>query len=330
MMDEKRLIYYLTKYAGSLQNVVYRRTGNYFHDGQRKPVDFVYLCPICLANKIAIVNEWIHYEEEFTLDHFPPQSVGGQNTTFVCGSCNSRAGSEFDYALKEWLEAQSFINGTKNAEVPIKVALEGVKGKFKGKLIFDGPGSFKYEKLEQYPPANKWFEHVISGNIAKQTISFTMPKMEYVNRALLKAAYLFCFSHWGYDFVYTVAGNNIRKILLGSQEHVLSNFGVFIHMGSHPASGLCYIFKPENLQTFMINFKLTDKKTGFQCSASVLIPGPNEADWQQLKAFQPLIDAHGEFTGAYIKLPEEEFSGKNMYPYTSLWEKRKTFRIAGE
>lgn len=44
----------------------------------------VYLCPICLNQVIYIKDNVLHLTEEFTGDHYPPESVGGRKKALVC------------------------------------------------------------------------------------------------------------------------------------------------------------------------------------------------------------------------------------------------------
>jgi hypothetical protein len=141
--------------------------------------------------------------------------------------------------------------------------LEGTKGKYSGHLVVKGPYSFEW-KLAEYPLVNEWFERVKKGEQLIQTVTF--PKIEQTNvfKSLLKAAYLYCFSTWGYDFVYNETGRIIREVLFENKPHILSNYGIFFHMkDQYPPDGLCYIFKPLELQSFMVNMRLHSPEPGF-------------------------------------------------------------------
>jgi len=43
-----------------------------------------------------------------------------------------------------------------------------------------------------------------------------------VSRALLKAAYLYCFGNWGYDFVFSTAGNVVLNALNGELNYPIN------------------------------------------------------------------------------------------------------------
>lgn len=331
MKFEKRLVYHIKKYSLSLQNVSIQRLGNFYHsNGVRN--DLAYLCPLCLKNKIAVNGMDIRADDDFTLDHFPPASVSGKNTILVCKTCNDKAGLDFDYSLKEWLNEQSFIKRVPNAKLPVKIQPQDLKGKYRGNLKIEAD-KISLDDFIRYPFVNESLLKIIQGQVIEQTITFQSPKIELVYKALIKTAYLHCFSIWGYDFSYSETALRIRNILFKNEIHPLTNYGTFFHMDkgdNFPPLGLYYVFKPAELQTFMITFKLISKEVNFECAISLLIPGAEKKCWGNLKAYQHIIDTQEEFKFPLIKLPENELNNTNYFPYTNTWNQRLNFRIVGE
>ncbi len=328
----KLIIAHCQRYTRSLQYVLHTRTGKYFHDGAGNPVQHVYLCPICLVNKVAILSaEDLRSDDQFTVDHFPPKSVKGKGKIMVCKKCNSEAGIEYDYAVKEWIQEQAFVHGVAGAKMPVTLQTEEGKGRFRESLVSGGsPLNFNFDRFERYPKMKEWFDNVLAGNSAVITLGAQSVQMNPLYRALVKAAYLRAFSIWGYDFIYTDTGIHLRDVFFKNALHPLTNYGVFFHMNKpYPPEGLCYVFQPEQLQSFMINFEITDPDTAFSCAISVLIPGDHLADWQRMKNYQPIIDVQGTFNSQFIRLPEDTLTATEHFPYTNTWHKRSEFKIAG-
>ncbi len=172
---------------------------------------------------------------------------------------------------------------------------------------------------------------MLKGTPAIQTVTFQPPKNENVYKAILKAVYLYAFSIWGYDFAYSETALRLRNIVFKNETHPLSNFGIFFHMDDiHLPQGLSYIFKPRELQAFVFNLKLLNKEVNYQCSISVLVSGADEEDWQNLKLYQSIIDKQDTFTSSLIKLSEDTLNSANLFPYTSTWHNRSSFKIYGE
>lgn len=328
-MQEETLLYYFRHFSRSLQTVTFQRTGHFYHKNDGTPADAIYLCPLCLNEKVGLVGSMLHGNLDFTLDHFPPKSVGGKRTVLVCKKCNDESGKNFDYSLKDWILDQSAVHWTPGTKIPIRLRLENTKGSYKGNLIIKGPNAFDYD-LGRYPLVDQWMKKIAEGHTGVQTILLNSPDMEHVYKALLKAAYLYGFSVWGYDFVFSETARHFRNILFGSDKHVISNWGIFFHVRTElPPEGLCYVFEPLALQAFMINLPLIAPTVEFSCMISVLIPGADSSSWQALKAYESIIQRKATFNQAFIQLPDQHLFDSDYFPYTRTWQIRSQLRIAG-
>ena len=330
MKDLKKIAHYL-KYTNSLQNVSFRRFDKFYHDNEGKPVDLIYLCPLCVKNKTGLHNNWFREDDIFTLDHYPPSSVGGKNTIMVCKDCNDNAGKDFDYALKDWIKVQCFNKKIPDSKIPIELKIKDVKGKYKADLSLDKSGVINFDEFARYPLVREAFKKMSQGQAIEQSITFHPTEMICIYKALFKAAYLYCFEVWGYDFVFSLAGQGMRGFIFKDEKHPLANWGTFFHMdGVYPPEGLCYVFKPVEQQAFLINFRLRSLDIKFECGVSILVPGAIKEGWESLKTYQEIVDKNDKFTAAMIKLPEDLLTKENNFPYTDVWNERSTFRIFGE
>src|ERR1019366_3827432 len=92
---------------------------NYAADTQ--PYHFAYLCPLCLRNGIMISNEnGLSMHCEFSPDHYPPKSVGGSDSLLVCTHCNSQAGKDYDFSLKQKIKDIAFLKRVPSATIVSK------------------------------------------------------------------------------------------------------------------------------------------------------------------------------------------------------------------
>jgi hypothetical protein len=324
--DERKLAYFFKRYSPGLHAAVKERLNKMFHDNAGNHVPLVYMCPLCLKNKISVFEETTRSDDEFDVDHFPPKSAGGTESVFVCKTCNSSAGHEFDYSIKLWLKYQGFAAGVPNTKIPATVKLEDVKGNYKGNLVMGEGKKWALDEYERYPLLKERMEAMLGGKDVISSWRFEEPDLKIVSRAILKAAYLNCFSAWGYDFAYTATGHRLRQIIIGAEVHPLSNSGIFYHMDDRlPPDGICLVLEPKHLQSFMVNLKLTDKDTGYQCGVSVLIPsGYNE--WEQIQNYQSVI-TQPNFEHKAIKVPEKSLTDENVFPFTCFWENRMNIKI---
>ncbi len=326
----KRVVSHCQRYSQSLQYVSYERRGVFFHDNDNKPVHLVYLCPICLINKVGILSpEEFRSDDEFTIDHFPPSSVGGKQAVLVCKTCNSKAGADYDYSVKDWIQEQAFVNAVPGSQFPVSMEFDGIQGKYKESLVSDGQVlSFSLDRFARYPNVNK-FLNELQVKPFRTNLQFKSADMKLLYRALIKAAYLKAFYIWGYDFIYTATGMKMRDVFFNDMPHILTNYGVFFYTDVFPPLGLCYTYEPVNLQTFMLNFTISDIATNYTSGVSVLVPGPHINDWENLRNYQPTINQQGTFTNGLIQLPEDTLTKTCHFPYTQTWQSRHSFRIKG-
>lgn len=326
------IVRHCQRYTRSLQYVLHARTGKHFHDNTNNPLQHVYLCPICLVSKVAILSvDDLRADDEFTIDHFPPKSVNGKGKIMVCKTCNNNAGKDYDYTIKDWIQEQAFVHGIEGAKMPVSLQITDGGGRYRESLVSVGaPMNFNFDRFIRYPKMKEWFEQVLAGKSMITTLRTKSVSMNLLYKALTKAAYLKAFSIWGYDFIYTDTGIHMRDVFFKNDLHPLTNFGVFFHMDKTlPPEGLSYVFQPASLQSFVINFEITDPETKYSCGVSVLIPGDYLDDWNRLINYQPIIDSQGSFNSKMIRLPEDTLTESEHFPYTKTWHDRVNFRIAG-
>jgi hypothetical protein len=116
-----------------------------------------------------------------------------------------------------------------------------------------------------------------------------------VTRALLKTAYLYCFYNWGYDFVFSKAGELVRNAFLEKAAYPIEigkwwfDFGTPLPVGHVIPEGLCFISEPAELQIFMINIPMMLPANNYNCIVPVLIPSPEPTAIEDLQRVQSLF-----------------------------------------
>src|SRR3954454_153888 len=63
------------------------------------PKHVAYLCPLCVNNFIILLEQGLIPSTDFSLDHFPPESVGGTLKLLTCKKCNNDAGRLYEAEL---------------------------------------------------------------------------------------------------------------------------------------------------------------------------------------------------------------------------------------
>ncbi len=191
------------------------------------PLHVAYLCPLCLINCIVILKQpnFVMTSSDFDLDHYPQQSIGGGNSILVCKPCNGKAGSNYEFSLKEHLQFSSLAFVGPSHQVNAKIVIPNV-------VCLNSQLS-KNEKnqwvlpLKKSPkvairPLDNWLNNLSPDSQEEFTVNISTPLQSNIDKALLKTAYLYCFALWGYEFVFSDVGQLFRLVLNGKIEYPMT------------------------------------------------------------------------------------------------------------
>jgi hypothetical protein len=283
----------------------------------------IYICPLCLKSFFYFKNCQFYENEEFTEDHFPPQSVGGSRTILTCKPCNSSYGGNMDYALKEYLEFKRFLSKKEKASYPTKVSYSGTQGKYNLRLYWENGILIKEIDFKKYPLIQKW---LLAPNANRNlTFETLAPSEVVIQKALLRAAYLHCFSNWGYDFIYSETAKRMRRVLEGKEEHPLSNFGVLADISfSNLANGFYFNGSSKDKEVFLLFFDIQLKKPEYKLGICVIIPGNDQEAWARMATLKNWIE-NMEADISLIRLWEDYIRRKNYFSYSSIWESLSSY-----
>ena len=280
----------------------------------------IYLCPLCLKHFFYLKENEFYENQEFTEDHFPPESVGGKQTVLVCAPCNSFYGRDLDYTLKEYLSFKRFIAQKDKAPYPTKISYFGIPGNYNQNLYWENGSLVKEVNFKKYRLIKNWIF-----DFKKESWNFslkiTAPSEQKIQKALLRTAYLLCFTNWGYDFAYSQTAKHIRETIAGNENHPLSNYGVFGDCDSNtPQEGFYFNDTVLDEQAFFIFFDIKVENPNFTEKVFVIIPGPDTKSWYQLNSFKPWIQNKTGDT-SLIELFSDSIKRKNYFGYSFTWEK---------
>jgi hypothetical protein len=295
---------------------------------------FVYLCPLCLKQAVKFGRTvGLQWTTEFSFDHFPTESVGGKHTALVCKPCNAGAGGEFDFALKSKMQRLSFDNRVKGSRIPIKTSINNIPGNYSSCIFVNDDQILEVdlERNEKSAPfIDDWIKNPNDDWEAK--IMVYNPDDGKVTKALIKAAYLYCFANWGYEFVFSITGEMMRKCLSGELAYPIRT--PFFWLGksiresgmSHFPIGLCYLRKPSTVKVFAVNIRLENIATGYAELATVLVPGPTT--WDLLKDLGEHMDAMTEksLDLSFAHVMEYLVTDGVYDGYSKSWGKLQTFK----
>lgn len=311
VVEQKDIENHFARFYPSLNCYLNKYAGSFFIDPKNILPHIAYLCPLCLKSGIIYEPSFgLGMHAEFSLDHFPPKSVGGFLKILVCKKCNNDAGGIYENSLKEKMRNMSFNKGIFSSHLNAKAKIitpsgdAKIPGRYSSRLSIDEEGkieiSLKPKTSVPVPHLDKWIEDSKTDTNYKIELTVPVADESKVSKSLLKAAYLFCFDSWGYDFAYSESGEKIRKVLHDEIGYPAKTPSFWLretiekHEIPFTPLGLCYLKKPAECKCFMINMILEDITTGYKNLASVLIPNPTKEGWDDLARIQTYFDANPE------------------------------------
>jgi hypothetical protein len=246
------------------------------------------------------IGDELYWSGPFTMDHYPPASVGGKKKALVCKPCNDSFGKNLDCHLPNGLRASHFFN--RKGSMPIRLSVNNGKSRYRVE------GKWNDEQL-QFLESNK---HSNLGNVMKAAavsqatsgaeytlhMSGTFPKEFFVHRALLKAGYLQFFTWAGFDFAFSKTAHHIRNVLKGTEEHPLRNQAVFTNVtGADLKDGIYALTNKQYPRIFFTHLTFTDPHTKEKSHNIILIPTHTRTSWDEQVVFE-----------SFLKNTEIEFS----------------------
>ena len=216
------------KYFPSLFQYPEKYCPLFFQEPGNAPDHLAYVCPLCVQKGFVTIKEVpFAFQGEFTKDHYPPENVGGNKYTLTCDTCNNSAGHQFESEMVKQMAVRSYNKKIRGANIPVKSAVDVIPGYYNSAIMIGDDGrleiSFKPKEKTKVPPLDNWLEQSKSDHNWVANITITDPDEEKVSKSLLKAAYLYCFETWGYEFIYSYCGEMMRKVIKGELNYPLEN-----------------------------------------------------------------------------------------------------------
>lgn len=190
-----------------------------------------YLCPICLNcfDENALANR------DLSLEHAPPQSVGGKAIILTCKTCNNTAGHKFEHHLSKkgklsnfaevLLEKKEGIGGRACLEFE-DMSVNVTVGTEKGTTVISILDKINDPKTTQS----------LTQTLKRMSVAKPQPSLEFkvvthdsfcnrkVKLSLLKTAFLIATAKLGYTYARSPALDAIRRQISLPEENVLEHW----------------------------------------------------------------------------------------------------------
>jgi hypothetical protein len=160
------------------------------------------------------------------------------------------------------------------------------------------------------------------------TIQVTIPttKQKYIDKSLLKSAYLYCFALWGYEFAFSKTGDLIRAVLTNKARYPIGimplKLDKTIPQYDNIKTGVCYVSKPNVLKSFVVNIRIKDKLKNTEAIYPVFIPKPSETGIEELQRIQKAMDE--KITGDITFIALNSILNQTPLAYSQTWNEVKS------
>jgi hypothetical protein len=240
----------------------------------------LYLCPLCLEKYFTEQPEGFQGNAEFSIDHVPPDSVGGLDEVITCKKCNNDFGTA-EAELSKLLNIGTVPDPKHGSIFPYAIVTDPETGhKFRVAVsIKDGKQDIRFRPHEKAnnPKLIELLERIKNGTVPKLKIGVGGIDYNKVSKALLKSAYLTCFLYWGYPFAYSEQGKFIRQVLKGDKKYPSTVPITWIETKEkNYQKSVSVLIKDQQKVCFAVELKCQTDQV--ECVATILIPSPTE-DW---------------------------------------------------
>jgi hypothetical protein len=332
-VTEEVLKSYLFRFFGALQKYPEKYLPLVFQEYNQPTKHLAYLCPLCVENFFYAENTAWYYKAQFSLDHFPPKNVGGKMKMLICKDCNNTAGYSFESSFRDRVLKEGYNRKIPNISMPAIANLENVKGWMHSNVLVNQDitlGLKLNEKALNRIPKLTEHQHVTNndGKGFKMVIKIQEVNDNKAAKAILKAAYLYCFDYWGYEFVFSLAGELFRNVLNDKCDYPIKVPTLWfdnkpeIHKGIKIPTGMVYIQNPKEIMSMFVNIPALIKEIDYKCIIPVQIPNPSDRDFSQLKRIQQFFDDNPS-PQVHIRQIPYKFSMSFPKPYSKTWEELK-------
>lgn len=272
-----------------------------------------YICPLCrrIFNIVQLgeqVNSYI------TIEHVPPENLGGKPIVLTCKSCNSTCGHDLDVYLRNEVEyhERAFFNGSKGHFSKYNhggVEVNAITNEDK-----DGIIDIKIErKLNSPVVLDKFCEsikssaddlridgHLILGDHKRNT------KLAEV--ALLKSAYLYAFYKFGYRYILSSNLDAIRMQIQNPSEDILPPHYILFNESYIPKNKPddIYIFTLDGERVLVVILTLKLSNSNYPHRFAIVLPMPGKEDLELYNRLKNIHTTKGNVEAEYVGIARVE------------------------
>ena len=246
-----------------------------------------FICPLCL--RIFNVGQLGEQANSYiTIEHVPPENIGGKPIVLTCKDCNSTCGHDLDVYLRNEMEyyERAFFNGTKGHFS--KYNYGGVEVNAITSEDKDGIIDIKIERKLNSPIVLDKFCESIKSSVDDLHIGGHLilgdhrrnAKMAHV--AMLKSAYLYAFYKLGYKYIISANLDAIRKQIQNPNDDILPPYYILFnesHIPNNKPDDI-YIFTLDGEKVLVVILTVKISNSNDYHRYATVLPMPGQKDFE--------------------------------------------------
>ena len=255
-----------------------------------------FICPLCLRIfNVGQLGEQVN--SYITIEHVPPENLGGKPIALTCKDCNSTCGHDLDVYLRNEIEhhEQSFFNGSKGHFS--KYCHGGVEVNAITNEDKDGTVNIRIERKRNSPIVFDTFIESLDTSADDLHIDGRLILDDHkrnnkmANVAMLKSAYLYVFYKLGCKYILSSNLDAIRKQIKNPNDDILPPYYLLFnedHISNNmPDDIYIYTLDGEKVLVVILTLKLSNHNCLHRFATVLPMPGQKDLDlYNRLKNIQ--------------------------------------------
>lgn len=177
-----------------------------------------YPCPICLSPFTAEALK----DNRLSVEHVPPESVGGRELLLTCTTCNNSAGTKLDADAKTQEDVEAAMAGKNGPPHRIMATIGGIR--INGELhTSDGRYSLRIPHKVNSPTTRNALPEIAHAG-AQLAVEYKRYSKLGANISWLRSGYLALFAVNGYKLALDPAMEIVRRQILECDERKMVTF----------------------------------------------------------------------------------------------------------
>jgi hypothetical protein len=215
-----------------------------------------YLCPLCL-DVLLTVEEFD--TEQLSVEHVPPEALGGNELVLTCKRCNNDAGHRFDAEARKQQRLRQFLSGHSQQPETARFTVGDVTTKVEMDVVGQtGMFLVGVPKINNPADLERMEEHMRMLSETQSTdFRFTVtPQLRYFpDRARvswIRTAYLAAFALFGWKYILQPALQPIREQLMNPSTITLPLLSMYDPNGDPARHEIWAIKQPTEHRSLLV------------------------------------------------------------------------------